>query len=343
MRLSSIRESFKQRFFLPGALQLPGSFEAEEVLTSNDCSPTIRPAEEFLRDFRLCEQLGEGVSGVVRRCEELATGKHFAVKISRPKSEETVARLREEASAMRKLNHPSIASFHSLFWSKQENVYYSLLELAQGKDLDRALGATGVLPEETACRIIFQVLKGIKYLHNQGVVHRDLKPANLVVSTDFSTVKIVDFGVAKFGSRYNLLEVPEPLLIGSPTGDPEYRAPEMKAGSLYGKEVDLWALGVIAYQLLTGRRPFKSASWNDESFLEGLEKAGVSASAVELIASLLIPDPAQRCSAEAAAKHEWFATERKASAEIEVTGSFVELLNGGSDREDSVDVSPKST
>lgn len=329
--IESIRESFKEKFFSKSSSSTISESEREDPLTSHIFSPACLQMTEFSRRFRLLETIGEGSSAVVYRCEEIESGKVWAAKLSRPRNEEVCDALRREVLGMKRLSHQNIIHFEEIFADESQNVYLSLMEFAFGEDLLCHITRRGYLHSFDARIVFFRVLQGLRYLHSQNVVHRDLKAANVIVSKDLSLVKIVDFNVARIGARRRSFETQvQDLLMGSLTGSPDIRAPEMLLRKLYGKEVDMWAAGCLLVQILTGTKPFESKaefanqSLIDQALAERLQEhfrrhgEKVSEEATDLIGRLLTVDPRQRLSAEQALNHPWLLKERKMSSEVEL-------------------------
>lgn len=178
----------------------------------------------------------------------------------------------------------------------------------EGGELFYKIVDIGSFTEARASSIVKQILEGVKYLHEAGIAHRDLKPENILCkgSDDDMVIKIADFGLSK--------TFDEGSHLTTACGTPDYAAPEVinMAGE-YGKEVDLWAVGVITYVLLCGYAPFFSESQQelfdqisnaDYTFPEE-EWDSISDSAKDFIKKLLVVDPKERMTAEQALQHEW--------------------------------------
>jgi serine/threonine-protein kinase len=156
-------------------------------------------------------------------------------------------RFLREAEIGRTLNHPNIVRIHER--GEVEGVPYFTMELVEGKTLDRFVRARGPADPRTAASIVAQVAEALDFAHTKGVVHRDLKPSNIIMLPD-GDVKVMDFGIAR-ARRFEGLTA-----TGAFMGTPEYVAPEMIEGSGTEPRSDLYSLGVIFFELLTGQRPF---------------------------------------------------------------------------------------
>jgi serine/threonine-protein kinase len=156
-------------------------------------------------------------------------------------------RFLREAEIGRTLNHPNIVRI--LERGEVEGVPYFTMELVEGSTLDAVVRARGAFAPRAAAETVAQVAEALDFAHSKGVVHRDLKPSNIMILSD-GTVRVMDFGIAR-ARRFEGLTA-----TGAFLGTPEYVAPEMIEGSGTGPRSDLYALGVIFFELLTGQRPF---------------------------------------------------------------------------------------
>jgi eukaryotic-like serine/threonine-protein kinase len=216
------------------------------------------------KKYRVEQMIGEGGMGKVYRAKQLALDKPVVLKVLRHtllSDERTVARFQREARAASRLNHPNSISVLD-FGQNEDGAMYIAMELVTGKDLHHILSREWPLPEPRLVRIITQVLSALSDAHGAGVIHRDLKPENIMVEQrrnepDF--VKVLDFGIAKIQDSGND-EGPALTRAGFVCGTPEYMSPEQARGSTLDHRSDLYAVGVILYQLTTGVLPFESDS-----------------------------------------------------------------------------------
>ena len=201
--------------------------------------------------------LGEGAVGLVYLAEHKILERLFAVKVIKPNLQSdrvAVERFRREARAAARLEHPNIVSI-SDFGTLDDGRFFFVMEYVPGRGLDMEINRR---PMEVvqACRILVPIAHALDYAHEQGVVHRDLKPENIIlVEDDRQTVtpKILDFGLAKF-----LRDRISPITFkGQVFGTPEYMAPEQVAGEDVDHRVDIYALGAVTHEMLTGRTPFQ--------------------------------------------------------------------------------------
>ena len=210
---------------------------------------------ETLSHYRIIEKIGAGGMGVVYRAWDNHLSRDVAIKVlpAGALSDDVARRrFRREAEALAKLNHPNIETVHD--FDTQDGTDFLVTEYIPGTTLDEKL--TGrPLPEKDVRRLGEQLVEGLAAAHEQGVVHRDLKPANLRVTPD-GRLKILDFGLAK------LVRAPEAtasiMETHGVTGTVPYMAPEQLRGERVDERTDIWAAGVVLYEMAAGKRPFAS-------------------------------------------------------------------------------------
>ncbi len=203
-------------------------------------------------NYKITQALGEGGVGMVYKGVDTMLDREVAIKVLRPElasQNDIVERFRSEAVTLAKLNHPNIATLYSMF--RQANDLFMVLEFINGETLDRVLHRRGRIPVEEAVPVFCQALEGITYAHNRGVVHRDIKPGNMILTED-GLVKVLDFGIAR------LLGSNRMTRQGNVIGTLEYMSPEQVRGAETDARSDVYGLGIMLYELLTGRLPFES-------------------------------------------------------------------------------------
>ncbi|HKU45084.1 MAG TPA: serine/threonine-protein kinase [Polyangiales bacterium] len=224
--------------------------------------------------YRILRVIGEGGMGVVYEALHVVIEKHVAVKVlrhtftSRP---DVVERFRQEAKSASRIGHPNIIDV-SDFGETPSGASYIVMEMLTGEDLADILARERVLAPARAVRIVYQVARALDATHRKGIVHRDLKPENVyLIAVDgvSDVVKVVDFGVAKMSDLENVVGGRKLTRTGMLFGTPEYMSPEQAAGKPFDHRVDIYALGAIFFELLTGRVPFEG-----ENFMEVLAKHG---------------------------------------------------------------------
>lgn len=206
---------------------------------------------------RIVKHLGSGGMGHVFLAEHVTLGATAAVKILGPCVRPAlVERFMAEAKLLAQLNHPNIVQVFDVGEMDDETPYI-LMEHVPGVDLSRWLGQSDTLSVKRFLRVMRQVACAVDHLHGQGIVHRDIKPPNIIVDPDANdALKLLDFGIAvREGTS-------DAALAGGLLGTPSYMAPEQVEGSGCGKAADLYALGALALELLTGKPPYDYPSLN---------------------------------------------------------------------------------
>ncbi|MFI9170976.1 serine/threonine-protein kinase [Streptomyces lincolnensis] len=203
--------------------------------------------------YRLNDPIGRGAMGEVWRAVDETLGRPVAVKLLLPHGSEPTAasRFRLEAQTAGRLNHPYVVGVYD--FGEYDGRLFLVMELVEGDSLARLLSTEGPLPAGRVARIAAQAAAGLAAAHQQGIVHRDIKPANLLLDAE-GTLKIGDFGIARF------VDDPSGALTttGQIVGTSLYLAPERALGQPAGPAADVYALGCLLYQLLTGQPPFQA-------------------------------------------------------------------------------------
>jgi serine/threonine-protein kinase len=212
--------------------------------------------------YRVEALIGEGGMGKVYRARQLALDKVVVLKVLRHtllSDERTVQRFQREAKAASRLNHPNSISVLD-FGQAEDGALFIAMEYVAGQDLHNILSREWPLGEARVVRIVTQVLSALSDAHGAGVIHRDLKPENIMVERrkDGDFIKVLDFGIAKITDSTD--DGPALTRAGFVCGTPEYMSPEQARGAQLDHRSDLYAVGVILYQLMTGLLPFESDS-----------------------------------------------------------------------------------
>jgi predicted Ser/Thr protein kinase len=240
---------------LSGFLSAPAYGSAQATATA---SPEMAAGTRLSERYLIVERLGSGGMGVVSRARDEKLEREVAIKMLQPgvlTGEEARSRFRREARALAKLNHAHIAAVYDV--GEQDGADYIVMELVEGESLAAKLRA-GPMPVKEATAIALQVAEALEEAHEHGVIHRDLKPAN-VMMTAKGQAKVLDFGLAKMlalGTDSTLSLAETQGLLGTPL----YMSPEQALGKSVDARTDLWSLGVVYYQCLTGRPPFQGDS-----------------------------------------------------------------------------------
>ncbi|XP_075044913.1 serine/threonine-protein kinase H1 [Mixophyes fleayi] len=251
--------------------------------------------------------IGRGSFSRVVRVEHKASKQPYAIKMIETKYREGREVCESELSVLRRVRHTNIIQLIEVF-ETQERVYM-VMELATGGELFDRIIAKGSFTERDATHMLQMVLEGVKYLHTLGITHRDLKPENLLYyhpGTD-SKIMITDFGLASARKKG------DDCLMKTTCGTPEYIAPEILVRKPYTNSVDMWALGVISYILLSGTMPFEDDNrtrlyrqiLKGKYSYSGEPWPSVSNLAKDFIDRLLMVEPCNRMTATQALKHPW--------------------------------------
>ena len=212
---------------------------------------------EQVAHYRILSQLGTGGMGVVFLAEDVALNRRVALKFIRAdlvRSEDADARLVREARAASALDHLNVATIYEI--GEWQGRHFIAMAWYDGETLAERI-ARGPVSIDEALSILGQIADGLARAHAAGIVHRDLKPGNIIVTRD-GVAKILDFGLAAYNSPEAATET-RLTAAGTTMGTIAYMAPEQAAGDRVDARADIWALGVIAYELLSGRLPFKGA------------------------------------------------------------------------------------
>ena len=217
-------------------------------------------ADELFADrYRLEHRLGVGGMSTVQLAFDTKLERYVAVKLLAEHLAEDpsfVSRFRREALAAARLVHPNVVQVFDFGLDDETGRNFIVMEHVDGQSCAEILRDQGALPPEEAVSILVQACKGLDYAHRNGVVHRDVKPGNLLRSHE-GVVKLADFGIAKAAEDSEITKA------GSVLGTAAYLSPEQARGEKAGPPADLYALGVVSYQLLTGRLPYEAASLTD--------------------------------------------------------------------------------
>jgi serine/threonine protein kinase/Tol biopolymer transport system component len=216
-----------------------------------------------LAHYKITSQLGKGGMGEVYQAKDTKLGRDVAIKVlpeEFAKDVDRVARFQREAKLLASLNHPNIAAIHGL--EEVDGTNFLVMELVEGQTLDVQIKA-GAIPVEEALKLALQIAEALEAAHEKGVIHRDLKPANIKVTPD-GKVKVLDFGLAKAfagdHAEVNLSQSPTlseaATMQGMILGTAAYMSPEQARGKEADKRADIWAFGVVLFEMLRGQSLF---------------------------------------------------------------------------------------
>lgn len=216
-----------------------------------------------LSHYRIASALGAGGMGEVFRATDTKLGRDVALKVlpaDMARDAERLARFQREARAVAALNHPNIVTIFSV--EEADGIHFLTMELVEGKSLDRLIPSGG-LPADKIIEMAQSLSGALAAAHDKGIIHRDLKPANVMVTGD-GRVKVLDFGLAKETRETShadaTLTSASNTKAGVVMGTPAYMSPEQIAGRAVDQRTDIFSLGIVLYEMATGRRPFEGQS-----------------------------------------------------------------------------------
>lgn len=283
------------------ALQTGGLCPSEWTVGERTLDPTraLRSGSQ-ISHYRIDDELGSGTFATVYRATDLTLQRSVALKVLKPDAPAPASAVLAEARSTAALNHPNICTVFAV--DDSEGVPIIAMEYAQGEPLSRMLAA-GPIAVDRVRRIARQLASGVAAAHDSGIVHGDLKPENVIVG-DGDAVKILDFGLARRDRRAELDPYAETAVLGVAEiagiyGTPGYMAPEMVRGVPASNASDVFAFGVVLYELLTGRKAFPGE--NVPQILERIRHVDPNSLAAEvprpldaLLRRCLVREPEER-------------------------------------------------
>jgi class 3 adenylate cyclase/tRNA A-37 threonylcarbamoyl transferase component Bud32 len=240
-----------------GELVASGS-RLDKFLGSTEDTPVAAlPAgsglEAIAARYEILEEAGRGGMGIVYKSRDRETGEIVALKVLKPEiaaDQVSMQRFKNELRIARRITHRNVCRIHE--FNRSEGVAYISMEFVEGQTLRSMLTQSGWLPLDETMGIARQICEGLREAHGQGVVHRDMKPENVMIGTD-GNVKLMDFGIARATEA-------QTGTTASIVGTPAYMAPEQAEGKVVDARADIYALGLILYEMTTGIPPFQGDS-----------------------------------------------------------------------------------
>ena len=205
--------------------------------------------------YEIISKIGDGGMAFVYQAKDRLLNRVVAVKVLRPEfvdDEEFLAKFKREAEAVANINHPNIVNVYDVGCDGKIN--YIVMEYVDGQNLKEIIKNEGTLDEYTALDITKQIAKALEAAHKKCVIHRDIKPHNILISNEGRNVKVADFGIAKAATNSTMTN------IGSVIGSVHYFSPEQAKGQSVKNNADLYSLGIVLYEMILGKVPFKGDS-----------------------------------------------------------------------------------
>uniref|UniRef100_A0A7C6AG00 non-specific serine/threonine protein kinase n=1 Tax=candidate division WOR-3 bacterium TaxID=2052148 RepID=A0A7C6AG00_UNCW3 len=209
-----------------------------------------------IRNFEIKELIATGGMAAIYKANQVTLDRIVAVKVLHghpSQDKDFIIRFEREAKAAANLQHENIVNI--IDFGQEEEVYFIAMEYVDGKSLKDILNQVKFIPQEIALGIVLEIGKGLGYAHQKGIVHRDIKPANILIGYD-GIVKIADFGLAQAQDLTTI------TVTGAIVGTPAYMSPEQAAGKKVDNRSDIFSLGVVFYEMLTGVKPFKGENYS---------------------------------------------------------------------------------
>ncbi|HXG70695.1 MAG TPA: protein kinase [Gemmatimonadaceae bacterium] len=284
---------------------------SDAPLTDFDAPEALRSGDLFAARYRIERPIGSGGMGMVYLAEDVELGERVAIKTLRPEllsaDETAMDRFRNEIRLARQISHRNIVRTHD--FGNAGGVFFVTMEYVEGTTLRAVLDSRGQLGAEATLAIARQLVDALECAHGEGIIHRDIKPQNLLVDAA-GTLKIMDFGVARLAERSSGL-----TQAGMVVGTPAYMAPEQLLAESVDARSDLYSVGVVLYECLTGRPPFDAKSpisliakvLNEDAKAPDAVKPEVPHAVSAMVMQLLAKQPDQRPQS-AGALRDMFAT-----------------------------------
>ncbi len=256
----------------------------------------LRPGSVFHGRYEILGPLGRGGMGMVYKARDRRLDEVVAIKVLRPDfgSDPAMAeRFRSEIKLARKVRHRNVCSIHD--YGEDQGLLYISMEYVEGVDLKQVLKQSGALAPDRGYEVAIQIVEGLQAVHDAGIIHRDLKTPN-IMSDGAGMARLMDFGVAKRVGEGAA------TVTGQIVGTPEYMSPEQAQGHKVDTRSDIYALGIVLYEIFTGQVPFRGETpistilkhLNDPPPLEGPQAAGIPETLKPVLRRCLAKDPADR-------------------------------------------------
>ena len=283
--------------------QLERSLSLGRIVTTPDQAGVSQMPTTFLNvasalegRFQILKEIGRGGMGIVFHAYDKELKEQVAIKILSPllsNDPDALERLKREVSAARRITHPNVIRIHDI--SEVNKLHFISMEYFHGTSVKDHIKKNGPLSQMQAFNIASQICDGLEAAHREGVIHRDLKSQNIIMDS-INRIKIIDFGLARTAHMEGM------TATGLIMGTPEYMAPEQVSGKKIDERADIYSLGIILYELFTGRVPFTGDSAIAVGFMQLKEdpvrptevNPGISPAVEKIICKALAKDPIHR-------------------------------------------------
>ncbi|RMD63101.1 serine/threonine protein kinase, partial [Candidatus Parcubacteria bacterium] len=251
---------------------------------------------KIISHYKILEKLGEGGMGLVYKARDTKLDRFVALKFLPPylrQDEENKKRFIQEAKAASALDHPNICTIYQISETEDGQIFIAMA-CYEGQSLRDRI-EKGSLPIDEVLEIAIQIAAGLAKAHSKNIFHRDIKPANVIITND-EVVKIVDFGLAKLSGKTQFTKA------GTTLGTVAYMSPEQTRGIAVDHRTDIWALGAVIYEMLTGRQPFAGdyeqaviySIMNEEPEPPTAQRTGVPKELERIVLKALAKEPDKR-------------------------------------------------
>lgn len=272
----------------------------EETFTPKPEKSTSHISVSQFGRYQVQEIIGKGAMGTVYKGIDPAIDRLVALKTIRldtlaspEEMAELVDRLVKEAQAAGRLSHPNIVTIYDV--GQEGDLYYIAMEYLQGYTLDRMIQKKSDLNYKIVAKIMIQSCQALSYAHEKGIIHRDIKPANIMILDNFD-IKVMDFGIARLGGSATMTQT------GMAMGTPSYIAPEILQGKTADRRSDIFSLGVVLYEILTGQKPFRAETisaliyniLNDQPLMPSAVNEKTPTLFDRIVGKALMKDPEER-------------------------------------------------
>ena len=197
--------------------------------------------------YKILDKIGEGGMAEIYKAYQPALRRNVVIKKLKDPNREIIARFKKEALLSASFSQENVVAIYDFLYLNRS--YYLVMEFVDGEDLRTLIDYAAPMPTNLTAMIILEIAHGLEYTHNQNIIHRDIKPSNVLISEE-GNVKLIDFGVAKDDTNTRL------TMTGLIVGTPSYMSPEQAHGDPLGPQSDLYALGILLYEMLTGIKPY---------------------------------------------------------------------------------------